>query len=128
MKKRILVADDETTVVKILKDRCIHWGYEVETASDGEKALVKIESFKPHLILLDLKMPKINGIAVLQKTKKKHPQIGVLVLTASQSENTFRTCLEKGADGYMLKPFKPENIKEYIEKILKTREKENIHE
>jgi len=128
MKKRILVADDEGAVVKILKDRFTHWGYEVETASEGEEALNKVESFEPHLILLDLKMPKISGLELLERTKKKHPQIGILILTASQSKGTFRTCLEKGADGYMLKPFKPENIKEYAEKILKDMEKESIHD
>ena len=128
MKKRVLIADDETTVVKILKDRFVHWGYEVETASDGEKALEKVESFKPHLLLLDLKMPKKGGMAVLVRTKKKNPQIGVLVLTASQSEDTFRTCLEKGADGYMIKPFKTKNIKEYVEKILRTRGEDNIYD
>jgi len=128
MKKRILVADDETAVVKILKDRFVHWGYEVETASDGEKTLEKVKSFKPHLILLDLKMPKIGGMDVLERTKKAHPQIGVLVLTASQSKDTHRNCLEKGADGYMLKPFKTKTIKEYIEKILKTRGEDNIYD
>ena len=128
MKKRILIADDETAVAKILRDRFAHWGYEVEVASDGEKTLEKVKSFKPHLLLLDLKMPKIGGMDVLERTKKAHPKIGVLVLTASQSKDTHRNCLEKGADGYMLKPFKPENIKEYVEKILMTSEKENTHE
>jgi len=128
MKKRILVADDEASVVKIIKDRFAKWGYEIETASDGEETLEKVESFMPHLLLLDLKMPKINGIEILERTKKKYPQIGILILTASQSKSTFRTCLEKGADGYMLKPFKPENIKEYVEKILKTTEMGSTHD
>jgi len=128
MKKRILVADDEGAVVKILKDRFTHWGYEVETASNGEEAIKKVESFEPHLILLDLKMPNITGLEILERTKKKYPHIGILILTASQSKGTFRTCLEKGADGYMLKPFKPENIKEYVEKILNTTGKDSTHD
>jgi len=128
MKRRILVADDELAVVKILKDRFTHWGYEVETAFEGEDALKKVENFKPHLMLLDLKMPLVSGIEILVKTKKKHPHIGILILTASQSKGTFRDCLEKGADGYMLKPFKPENIKEYVEKILHAKEKERAHD
>ncbi len=128
MKKRILVADDEGAVVKILKDRFTHWGYEVETASDGEEAVKKVESFEPHLILLDLKMPNITGLEILERTKKKHPHIGILILTASQSKGTFRNCLEKGADGYMLKPFKPENIKEYVEKILNATKKDSTYD
>lgn len=119
MKQKILVADDEKNVAKVLKDRLIHWGYEVETAVDGEQALERIESFQPHLIILDIRMPKVDGIEVLEKTKKQYPHICVLVFTASQAEDTKAICMEKGADGFMLKPFKPQSVKEKIEEILK---------
>ena len=115
MKKKILIADDETNVIKVLRDRFVHWGYEVETAPDGEEALEKVESFKPHLIILDIRMPKINGLEVLERTKKKYPKIGVLILTASQSKDTSKTCSEKGADAFMIKPFKPQSIKEKVD-------------
>ena len=119
MKKRVLVADDERNVAKVLKDRLVHWGYEVETASDGEEALRKIESFRPHLLILDVRMPKVDGLEVLDKTKKQNSHIGVLVFTASQSEDTKKTCIEKGADGFMLKPFNPQSVKEKVEEVLK---------
>jgi len=128
MKKRILVADDETNVAKVLKDRFTHWGYEVETASDGEQALKKVESFKPHLILLDVRMPKINGIEVIERTKKKYPHIGILILTASQSKDTINICTKKGTDGFMLKPFKAEGVKNKVEEILKTMETDSAHD
>jgi two-component system OmpR family response regulator len=128
MRKRILVADDEASVVKVLKDRFTHWGYEVETASDGEQTLKKVASFKPHLILLDVRMPKINGIEVAARTKKKYPHIGILVLTASQSEDTVKVCLKKGADGYMLKPFKTQSIKEKVEELLKSTKMDSTHD
>ena len=67
MNKRILVADDEKAVVKVLKDRFIHWGYEVDTAFDGEETLQKVSSFKPPLLLLDLKMPKMRAACASQK-------------------------------------------------------------
>lgn len=120
MKKKILIADDEACVVKILKDRFTHWGYLVETASDGEETLEKVESFNPHLIILDIRMPKIDGLEVLERTKSKYPQISILILTASPSRKTFKTCSEMEAAGYILKPFNPESLRERVETILKT--------
>ena len=120
MKKRILIADDEECVVKVLKDRFEHWGYVVETAADGEETLEKVGSFNPQLLILDLKMPKLGGMCVLEQTNKRNPQISILILTASPSENTFKTCLEKGAFDYILKPFNPENLRESVGKALTT--------
>jgi DNA-binding response OmpR family regulator len=122
MKNRILIADDETSVVKVLIDRFNYWGYEVEAAADGQETLEKVESFNPQLLILDLKMPKLCGMEVLEQTKKRHPQISIIILTASPSESTFKTCLEKGAADYILKPFNLENLRENIEKALTTRE------
>ena len=125
--KRILIADDEAFVVKVLKDRFTHWGYQVETAFDGKETLEKVEYFNPHLIVLDLKMPKLDGIQVLKETKNNFPHIGVLILTASQSEITLKTCLESGVVDYILKPFNPENLRERIERALMTTTKHTFH-
>ena len=125
--KRILIADDEAFVVKVLKDRFIHWGYLVETAFDGKETLEKVEYFNPHLIVLDLKMPKLDGMKVLEEAKNNYPHIGILILTASQSEITFKTCLESGVVDYILKPFNPENLRERIERALKTTTKHTSH-
>ena len=127
MKKRILIADDETFVLKVLKDRFTHWGFVVETASDGEETLEKITSFKPQLLILDLKMPKLNGIEVLKQTRVRHPHISILILTASPSKSTFKTCLKSGAVDYILKPFNLENLQERIERALKTTAKSTFH-
>ena len=128
MTKRILVADDETSVVKVLKDRFNYWGYEVEAAADGQETLEKVESYKPQLLILDLKMPKLCGMEVLEQTKKRHPHISIIILTASPSESTFKTCLEKGAVDYILKPFNPENLRETIEHALTTRVINSSHD
>ena len=128
MKKRILVADDEINVAKVLKDRFTHWGYEVEIALDGEQTLKKVASFKPHLIVLDVRMPKVNGIEVMETTKKKYPHIGILILTASQSQNTINGCMQKGADGLILKPFTAQGIKNKVEEILKIKGMSNTHD
>lgn len=128
MKSRILVADDEKSVVKILKDRFTHWGYEVETASDGEETVEKIKSFKPHLLLLDLKMPKISGMHVLEESKRQQFHVSILILTALQSETLLSTCLARGADGYIVKPFNPQGIKEAVERIFASCSKGAAHD
>ena len=120
MKKRILVVDDEKNLAKALKSRFIHWGYEADAALTGEEALDKVETFKPHLIILDIRMPKIGGIEVLETTKKRNPNIRVLILTASQSKDTYTICMKKQADGFMLKPFELHAIKEKVEEIFKS--------
>jgi len=128
MKKRILVADDEKNVVRVLKDRFTHWGYEVETASDGEETIEKIKSFKPHLLLLDLKMPKISGMHVLEESKRQQFNVSILILTALQSETIVSSCLARGADGYIVKPFNPQGIKESVERIFASSVQREAHE
>jgi CheY-like chemotaxis protein len=128
LRKRILVADDETSVVKVLIDRLNYWGYEVEAAADGQETLERLESFNPQLLILDLKMPKLGGMQVLEETNKKYPHIGVLILTASPSESTLKTCLDKGAVDYILKPFNPEKLRESVERTLTTTVKNTSHD
>jgi DNA-binding response OmpR family regulator len=128
MKKRILIVDDEINVVKILKDRFVHLEYEVETASDGQQALEKVADFSPHLIILDIRMPKISGLEILGRVKTTYPHIRILVITASQKDDTHTACMEKGADGFILKPFKTREIIEKVENIIKTNVPVNTHE
>lgn len=118
MKGKILVADDEKAVVKILQDRFTHWGYEVDTAFDGEEALRKMASFKPDLLLLDLKMPKLSGMRVLEESRRTQPGISILILTALSSEAMASTCLDQGADDYISKPFDTRRIRESVERIF----------
>ena len=128
MKKKILIADDEINVLKVLKDRFVHLEYEVETASDGQQTLDKLADFNPHLIILDVRMPIKNGLEVLEVIKSTYPHICTLVLTASQNEDTQTTCINLGADGFMLKPFNLREISEKVENILKTKATVNTHE
>jgi DNA-binding response OmpR family regulator len=68
------------------------------------EALDKIESFQPHCILLDIRMPQMNGIEVLKKVKQEHPEIVVLMTTAVATEESQKECLEIGAAEYLIKP------------------------
>ncbi len=121
MKKRILVADDDRAVVKVLKDRLAYWGYEVDTAFDGEETMHKVGSFRPELLMLDIKMPKMSGMRVLQESKRHQRGVSILILTAVPSEALMCSCLAQGADDYIVKPFDTRRVRESVERIFSTR-------
>ena len=102
--KRILVVDDEKPISDIVKFNLENEGYEVETAFDGEEALEKIESNPPDLILLDLMLPKVDGLEVARKTRKVH-DMPIIMVTAKDQEIDKVLGLELGADDYITKPF-----------------------
>jgi DNA-binding response OmpR family regulator len=128
MKKRILVADDDKAVAKVLKDRLIHWGYEVDTAFDGEETMQKVGSFRPDLLLLDIKMPKMSGMRVLEESKRQQRGVSILILTAVPSEALMSSCLAQGADDYIFKPFDTRRVRESVERIFSSRRDRADHE
>jgi len=86
---RILIADDNAETVDILRTRLVHNGYEIVTAHDGEEALVKARETQPDLILLDIMMPGLNGLAVCRRLKadRSLPFIPIVMVTAMDEEN-----------------------------------------
>ena len=102
---KILVADDEREICQFLEGFLTRRGYEVITARDGVEALSRIESERPHLVILDIRMPKMDGIEVLKKAKELDRSIGVIMLTAISEESVAKKTLEQGADDYITKPF-----------------------
>ena len=111
---RILVVDDEPDAVELLQEFLTSKRYEVITASDGEEALRKVKSERPHLILLDVRMPKMNGLEVLRQVRQIDKEVGVIMVTAVNEEETGRQALELGAFDYIVKPLDLE----YLEKSL----------
>ena len=104
MAKKILVVDDEKPISDIVKFNLDKEGYDVVTAYDGEEALKKVESESPDLILLDLMLPKIDGLEVARQIRKEH-DTPIIMLTAKDSEIDKVLGLELGADDYVTKPF-----------------------
>lgn len=117
-KAKILICDDEKGVREsfgfILKEK-----YEVSFAADGLQALRQIKNQQIDLILLDLKMPKMDGIKVLKEAKKLNPQIKVIVVTGYSSVATAYRAVKSGAANYITKPFDKDEIIRAIEKLLK---------
>ena len=122
--KKILVADDEKNIAKLVKVNLERAGFEVVVASDGIEALEKVEEEKPDLIVLDIMMPRMDGITVLKKLKEKEEtkSIPVVMLTVkAEDEDIFRGWQE-GADSYLTKPFNPAEVVIIVQGILRDKD------
>jgi len=102
--ERILVVDDEVLVCDLLKEFLSLKEYEVETALDGATALKKVEEFKPHIVLLDIIMPGMGGTDVLKEIRRKHPTIGIIMITGMVDEELAKNMIKLGASDYITKP------------------------
>lgn len=104
MNKTILVVDDEKPIADILQFNLIKEGYKVVCAYDGDEAIAKVEELKPDLMLLDIMLPKRDGMEVCREVRKKY-DFPIIMLTAKDSEIDKVLGLELGADDYVTKPF-----------------------
>jgi adenylate cyclase len=104
--KKILVVDDEAAIYSYLDKKLSKLGYTVFTAGDGEAAVDQAFSQLPHIILLDVKLPKMSGLEVLKrlKTDERTRGIPVLILSAKAQSKEIAAGLEAGADKYLCKP------------------------
>ena len=102
--KKILVVDDEKPISDIIKFNLTKEGYDVYTAYDGQEALEQVEEVNPDLVILDLMLPKIDGLEVAREVRKTHDMPNIMV-TAKDSEIDKVLGLEMGADDYVTKPF-----------------------
>jgi DNA-binding response OmpR family regulator len=101
---KILAVDDNAQVRELVRDFLESRGYEVALAEDGSAALEAIAASPPDVLLLDLMMPGVSGLAVLRRVRAEHPQVPTLVLTAVQEEIVGREALDLGAVDYLTKP------------------------
>jgi two-component system response regulator VicR len=104
MTKTILVVDDEKPIADILQFNLVKEGYQVICAYDGDEALEKVEESQPDLMLLDIMLPKRDGMEVCREIRKKY-DFPIIMLTAKGSEIDKVLGLEMGADDYVTKPF-----------------------
>jgi len=102
---RILIADDEADMTVGLRDNLQFEGYDVVTANDGEEALAAVKEHNPDLVLLDVMMPKLDGLEVCKRIRQGGHIMPILMLTAKSQEIDIIRGLEAGADDYITKPF-----------------------
>ncbi len=115
---KILVVDDEVTIRETLQYNLEKEGYEVITAADGAEALDMARSGKPDLIVLDLMLPKLDGLSVCRAIRKKQ-DMPIIMLTARTGEMDKIVGLESGADDYVVKPFSLGELLARIRAVLR---------
>lgn len=101
----ILVVDDEEDVRDLLRRFLTRRGYEVDTAADGEAALEAVAEDKPDIVLLDIKLPALSGLAVLERLREEASEVAVITMSGVADEDTARRSLELGAADFVTKPF-----------------------
>ncbi|OZM57947.1 DNA-binding response regulator [Lottiidibacillus patelloidae] len=119
MDTKIMVVDDEISIVTLLEFNLEKAGFQVITANDGKEAVQIIENENPDLIVLDLMLPGMDGIEVCKHLRQKQITTPILMLTAKDDEFDKILGLELGADDYMTKPFSPREVVARIKAILR---------
>ena len=119
-KKRILIVDDESSMVEMVKMRLEANNYEVLAAYDGQSGLETAKKEKPDLIILDLMLPRIDGYKVCRMLKfdEKYKMIPIIMFTARAQETDKKTGEEVGADAYITKPFEAQILLGKIKELL----------
>ncbi|HUV86702.1 MAG TPA: response regulator [bacterium] len=119
-RERVLVVEDEPNIREIINFNLENWGFEVVQANDGETALAMAEEYSPDLILLDLMLPKMDGIEVCRRLKSGFwtSRIPVIMLTAKKEIKDKVRGMEVGADDYITKPFSREELEARVKMVL----------
>ncbi len=118
MKAKILVIDDDTSLRRVLEYNLEEEGYEVQTASSGEKGLSLLESFQPNLVITDMKMSGMDGLMVLKAIKEQSMDRVVIIITAFGTVDVAVEAMKAGAYDYITKPFNRDALKLTIRKAL----------
>jgi DNA-binding response OmpR family regulator len=116
--QRVLIVDDEPMVLDVLARYLEREGFAVETASDGEEALSVFAATSPDLVVLDLMLPRIDGLAVMHTMREQHAP-AIILLTARGEETDRIVGLELGADDYVTKPFSPREVVARVRAVLR---------
>ncbi|MFQ6125651.1 MAG: PAS domain S-box protein [Candidatus Heimdallarchaeota archaeon] len=122
-KKRILIVDDEEHICRSLKLLFDHEGYETETVETGREALEKVKAKKFNLVLLDIKLPDMEGVELVTPLKELHPDIVVMMITGYASLETAVQSMRNGASAYIMKPL---DMKEVLHAVREALERQYL--
>lgn len=120
---RILVADDDPDIRELISFRLSHAGYEVSTAKNGEEAVALAHEGSPDLVVLDVMMPKLDGLAATRQLRESEAtrSIPIILLTARVQEVDMARGFEAGANDYLTKPFSPQELRARVQAALEGR-------
>lgn len=121
MNPRILIVDDEQDICKALTFLLKREGYDVASVNSGEEAVVRLEQESFDAVITDLKMGKLDGMAVLERAKELSPELPVVMMTAFASIESAVEAMKKGAVDYIVKPFHNEEIRLTVKRVLEQR-------
>jgi two-component system OmpR family response regulator len=116
---RVLVVDDEPNIVDVISMALRYQGFEVETAATGERALAAVSVFRPHLMVLDVMLPDMEGFDVARRLSEQHAGVPIVFLTARDATEDKVRGLTTGGDDYVTKPFSLEELVARIRVILR---------
>ncbi len=126
MTKTILTVDDERSIVRLVQVNLERQGYNVVTAFDGREALERIAEHQPDMVICDVMMPYMDGIAVLDHLRKNEATryLPVIMLTAKAMDNDVFVGYQRGATCYLTKPFNPLELISFVKRIFATEKEE----
>lgn len=124
---RVLVVDDSSDIRNLMKYILSDNKYEVETAENGADALNKYSKFKPDIVTLDITMPVMDGVETLSKLLKLDKHANIIMTTAHEENELILRCLQRGAIGYIVKPFTKEHLLTSIANALRTSEHKTVN-
>ncbi|MBN1822037.1 MAG: response regulator [Prolixibacteraceae bacterium] len=124
--KKILVVEDDQDIRELLVETLKRSDFEVDTAENGKTGLEKFRKQKYDLILTDIRMPVMDGLKMLKKIKKEDSRMPIVVITAYPSVDSAVECLVEGADDYLVKPIKFDDLNVKIQKALEKRKIQRI--
>ncbi len=118
MQKKLLVVDDEEEICDFLKSFFEDRQFLVEVAHSGVQAIEKARKFGPHIILLDIQMPEMDGLKALKVLKEENPKVKVIMVTAVETQEKIEESMRLGADNYITKPLSLEYLENDVQEKL----------
>lgn len=116
---RIMLADDSEAIRQVLRDILSIGNHQIAGETmDGDETIEKFDEYRPDLLLLDLSMPKKDGLTVTQEIIEKHPDAKIIVITASDNQEVIKDCIEAGASAHISKPFEFDEVLKIISKVI----------
>lgn len=126
MRRRILLVEDDPKTREMVALYLQREGYDVATAEDGVRALEVAREREPHLVVLDLMLPRMDGLAVCRALRESSSVPGIIMVTARTTEDDKLTGLDLGADDYVTKPFSPRELMARVRAVLRRAAEEDV--
>src|SRR6056297_3408233 len=121
MSKRILIVDDEEIVIRSCRRILAGSDFEIDEAHDGLEGLEQVSKQDYDMLILDIKMPKMNGIELLRRVKESKPDLDVIMITGLQEIDTAVEAMKLGAFDYLPKPFDPDELQRVVDRAFERR-------